>query len=69
MWYVYFVEKGGRYYAGITTDLARRIRKHGVHRAMYYERHESKSEATKKERQVKGWIRTEKERLWNIVGG
>jgi predicted GIY-YIG superfamily endonuclease len=34
-WCVYIIEKSGRYYTGITTDLANRLRQHGAEKALY----------------------------------
>jgi hypothetical protein len=48
------VRSGGRLYVGISTDLKNRMRQHrGT--LLYKERAESRVEAAKREREVKGW--------------
>jgi len=78
-WYVYIAKaKTGRYYTGITTNLNKRILEHnqgegsqlarqqGPLTAVYISRSFSnKSEARKREAQVKGWTRKKKEKLIN----
>jgi len=54
-WYVYFVDKRGKLYVGVTTDLPNRMRQHGVTKPLYQEGPLDKSEALKRERQIKGW--------------
>ncbi|HEC14022.1 MAG TPA: GIY-YIG nuclease family protein [Acidiferrobacteraceae bacterium] len=66
-WFVYIVQcRGGTYYTGITTDLERRIQEHNDTRKAarytrsrrpvnlaYAEGHDSRSEASKREHQLK----------------
>lgn len=59
-WWIYIVEKKGKLYVGITTDLPNRIRQHGATKPLYREGPMSKSEALKKERVLKGWRRAKK---------
>ncbi len=67
MWYVYVCEKDGQYYTGITTDLAHRLRQHGNPPLRYHEPHSTKQGAAHREREIKGWSRTKKEKLWSAV--
>ncbi len=76
-WYVYIAQaKTGRYYTGITTNTNQRIQTHNegkgakfaddqgnlslMYKSLPYE---SKSEARKREIQIKGWTRAKKEKL------
>ena len=63
-WVVYLIEKSGRYYTGITTDLRNRLRQHQVTSAQYTELAADRHAASKREREIKGWSRTKKEALW-----
>jgi len=36
-WHVYIVDKKGKLYVGITTDLPNRMRQHGVVKPLYQE--------------------------------
>ena len=65
----------GRYYTGYTTDLKRRLKEHqaglggkftrsfGAKEIIYSELYFDKSIALKREAQIKGWSRKEKEAL------
>ena len=78
-WYVYIAKtKTGRYYTGITTDPRERILKHnqgkgsqlakqqGPFTLIYISKSfQNKSEARKREIQIKGWARKKKEKLIN----
>jgi len=78
-WYVYIAKaKTGRYYTGIATNPNKRILEHnkgkgsqlsrqqGPFAAVYISRSlPNKSEARKREAQVKGWTRKKKENLIN----
>ncbi|MBW1851378.1 MAG: GIY-YIG nuclease family protein [Deltaproteobacteria bacterium] len=59
-WWFYFIEKRGKLYAGITTDLGNRMRQHGNSSPAYTEGPMSRTEAVKRERQIKGWTRKKK---------
>jgi len=59
-WWVYIIEKGTFLYVGITTDLANRMRQHGKSAPLYQERPMSKSDAVKREKNLKGWNRKRK---------
>jgi putative endonuclease len=59
-WYVYLVDKRGKLYVGVTTDLPNRMRQHGVTKPLYQEGPLVKSEALKRERQIKGWRQEKK---------
>jgi len=59
-WFVYIVEKKGKLYVGITTDLPNRIRQHGATKPLYREGPMNKSEALKREKVLKGWRREKK---------
>jgi len=78
-WYVYIVEcRDGSYYAGITTDLQRRIGMHNAGvasrytrtrrpvRYRYAEASSSQSEALKREFEIKGWRRQKKAALFSL---
>ena len=69
-WYVYILRslRDGKYYIGYTSNLERRLEEHNSgrqrstrHRVpfelVYYEEYESKSEAMKRERQLKSYPR------------
>ena len=59
-WWVYIVEKKGKLYVGVTTDLENRMREHGQTALAYREGPLSKSDALKRERALKGWSRRKK---------
>ena len=59
-WYVYIVDKKGKLYVGVPTDLQNRMRQHGVPEPLYHEGPMNKSEALKRERKLKGWSRKKK---------
>jgi len=59
-WWVYIVDKKGKLYVGITTDLPNRLRQHGVGKPPYQEGPIDKSQALKRERTIKGWRREKK---------
>jgi predicted GIY-YIG superfamily endonuclease len=59
-WYVYIIDKEGKLYVGVTTDLENRMRQHGVARPLYFEGPMSKAEALKLERNLKGRRRLKK---------
>jgi putative endonuclease len=56
-WYVYIIDKEGKLYVGVTTDLENRIRQHGMTRPLYSEGPMPKTDALKRERTLKGWRR------------
>ena len=59
-WYVYIIDRKGKLYVGITTDLRNRMRQHGVVKPLYQEGPLGKSEALKRERTLKGWRKEKK---------
>lgn len=59
-WYVYIIDKRGKLYVGITTNLENRIRQHGRTDPLHTEGPTSRTEAAKRERQIKGWTRKKK---------
>lgn len=78
MWYVYIVEgKDTSLYTGITTDLTRRLHEHNFDNIkgakylrpkrpvslIFWERHNSQSEARIREAQIKKWKREYKLKL------
>lgn len=79
-WFVYIAKaRTGRYYVGITTNPAARIEKHNTGKGSRFAINQGpftlvhtsspfpgKSEARKREIQLKGWTRNKKERL---IGG
>ena len=73
MWHVYILEaKGNRLYTGITNDLDRRMEMHksgkgarftrsfGFKKLRYFEDFLSRSEALKREAEIKSWPKKEK---------
>ena len=76
MWFLYIIEcENGAYYTGVTQDLERRLREHcGMNarnytnynrpkRILYSEEYGERSEAERRERQIKRWSRHKKEAL------
>jgi predicted GIY-YIG superfamily endonuclease len=63
MWYLYIIEKHGKYYTGITTHLKNRLQQHGNSPLLYKETFTDKHQAAKRERQIKGFSRAKKEKL------
>ncbi len=76
VWYLYILKCGdGSLYTGVTPDLQRRIKSHNDGSGgrytrcrlpvslIYSESYSTKSEALKRELQVKGWSRVKKEAL------
>ena len=75
MFYTYILasRRNGTLYTGSTEDLAKRMwehkenggsgftRKHGVHMLVWYEAHETREAAFRRERQIKEW-----KRAWKI---
>ena len=76
MWFTYIIQcKDNSLYTGITNDLQRRFlehkqgkggkytRSHKVLKIVFFEKLLTRSEASKREAQIKGWSREEKENL------
>lgn len=76
MYYVYILLcKDSSFYTGITNDLERRFKQHKnktgghytsahpVEKILYTEKHKTRSEALKREAQIKSWHRKKKENL------
>ena len=76
MYFVYILESlDGKYYTGYTNDLKQRMEKHksgkgakftkgfGFKKLLYHEKFSTKSEAMKREAQIKKLTRTEKTEL------
>jgi len=73
VFYLLASKKLGMIYAGVTSDLSKRIwqhkadtlagftRKYNVHRLVYFEAHETMAQAILREKQVKKW-----RRAWKI---
>lgn len=75
-WYVYIIEcKDGLYYVGITNDISKRYyqhlsglgskftSKHGTKRLAHVELYDNFDNARYREKQLKDWNRTKKEKL------
>ena len=73
MYYVYILEcKDGTLYTGITTDVQRRFKEHGLGKGgaytrsrrakniLYTEKIKTRSEAQKREAKIKSWNRSQK---------
>jgi predicted GIY-YIG superfamily endonuclease len=60
--YLYIIDKKGKFYIGVTTDLPNRMRQHEVTETLYLykEGPMNKYEALKRERVLKGWSREKK---------
>ena len=59
-WWVYILDREGRLYTGITTDLVNRMRQHGRSTPLYQEGPMTRAEAVKREKELKGWNRLKK---------
>lgn len=59
-WRVYIIDRDGRLYTGITTDLANRMRQHGRLTPLYQEGPMTRTHAVKREKEQKGWSRKKK---------
>lgn len=81
-WYVYIVKAiDNSYYTGITTDLEQRVEKHNTKqgskslfgkipvRLVYQEKAKNRSEASKREAEIKSWEREKKIELINKNNG
>lgn len=77
-WYVYILEcKNGRYYTGMTWNPSVRFeqhisklgsaytRKYGVKSLVYLEEHTNLQTARERERQIKDWSQSKKQKLIN----
>ena len=73
--YIMSNRRNGTLYAGVTSDLVRRVEQHrsgagsefvrryGLYRLVYYERHEDILTAIQREKAIKTWMRAWKVRL------
>jgi len=59
-WYVYIIDKKGKLYVGITTDIENRMRQHAQAVPLYKEGPMGKAAALRRERQLKGWRKEKK---------
>ncbi len=77
-YFVYILESSdGKYYVGYTTDLKRRMKQHkngtgakftrgfGFRKLLYQESYATKSEALKREAEIKSWSRDQKRALFS----
>ena len=62
-WWIYIIDRDGRLYCGITTDLENRMRQHGRSAPLYKAGPMSRSQAVKREKELKGWSRIKKQEL------
>lgn len=60
IWYVYIIDKEGKLYVGVTTDLENRMRQHGAAKPLYFEGPMTKADAIKREKALKGSSRSKK---------
>ena len=80
-WHVYIIQtESGRFYTGITTDLDRRFNEHTKHKGAKYFRfenpdkivftevHKNRSEATKREIEIKKLSKNEKKQFLSNFG-
>jgi predicted GIY-YIG superfamily endonuclease len=63
IWIVYILERDGRLYTGMTSDLQSRLCQHGWPRPLYTEMFETQFLAAKREKQIKGWKEAKKRDL------
>ncbi|MFZ2523500.1 MAG: GIY-YIG nuclease family protein [Minisyncoccia bacterium] len=79
MYYLYIIKCLDKsLYTGITTDVKRRFlehklgknsrytRSHGVRRIVYTEKHKNRSDASKREAEIKKWSRSKKLSIINL---
>ncbi len=59
MWHMYMCDRSGQLYTGITTDLSRRMKRHGA-QLLYFEVYPDKHAAARRESEIKGWRREKK---------
>jgi putative endonuclease len=59
-WYLYIIEKNGKLYVGITTNLENRLRQHGSPKILVKEGPFEKETAARREKQIKAWSRKKK---------
>lgn len=64
MWWLYIIEKKGKYYTGITTDLQNRLRQHGNPPLLFKKTFPDKIKAVQLEKEYKGYSRLKKEKLF-----
>ena len=80
LYFVYILKcKDNSYYTGITWNLEKRLKEHNSRiktclqkskipvELLYWERFNSKEEAAKREKEIKGWRREKKEKLINSL--
>jgi len=65
-WYVYIVNKNGKMYVGMTSDLQNRLRQHDWPALLFSENFENKERALSREREIKGWSSRKK---WDLIKG
>ena len=59
VWFIYICDRQGQLYTGITTDVERRMKRHGA-QLLYSEAYPDKHLAARREREIKGWRREKK---------
>jgi predicted GIY-YIG superfamily endonuclease len=59
-WYTYIIDKKGKLYVGVTTNLENCMRQHGVERPLSFEGPVAKAKALEREKTLKGWSRERK---------
>lgn len=60
---VYIIDRDGRLYIGITTDLENLMRQHGRSASLYQEGPMSREHAAKREKELRGESRKNKQQL------
>jgi putative endonuclease len=81
-YFIYILKSNdGRFYTGYTTDLARRMKQHrtgagakftrgfGFGKLLYHEKYRTRSKAMRREAEIKGLSRSEKEALIAPIKG
>ena len=58
-WHIYICDRNGQLCTGITTDLPHRMKQHGAI-LLFSQDFESKRNAARREKEIKGWRRDKK---------
>jgi len=64
IWHLCIIEKNGKYYTGITTNLKNRLHQHGNPPLLYEESFPDKFKAAAREKQINCYSRQKKEALF-----
>ena len=67
-WFLYIIDRDGRYYVGVTTNLRNRMRQHGTPPLLYASAGMTRAEAVSLEKTIKKWTRSKKEEFIKADG-